>query len=334
MNSKSKNWCFTINNPADDWADLNLLKGYTYCIVGGEIGEDGTPHYQGFVQMENRKLGTQMKKLLPRAHLEPMRATSEEARDYCKKDGNYVECPGPQAFISVTRVGGGGASGGLAKAARYKSAIALAKKADFDAMEEEHPDMYWNSYHTMKRIAMDNPQVPQTLNKLQNEWIYGVPGVGKSYKARTENPGVYIKLHNKWWLGYKGEKVVLYDDLSKTDATWIGDFLKTWCDHYPFPAETKGDGMVIRPEKIIVTSNYSIEELFGHDESLCSAIKRRFKVTHLVKPFTHFEAFDLAKTTEQARRGEAESTAKCNRKQPEFSEDEITWEEDNIITID
>jgi len=78
--SKSKNWCFTINNPAEDWADLNLLKGYTYCVVGGEIGEDGTAHYQGFVQMETRKMFNQMKKLLPRAHLEAMRGNSIQAR--------------------------------------------------------------------------------------------------------------------------------------------------------------------------------------------------------------------------------------------------------------
>lgn len=132
---------------------------------------------------------------------------------------------------------------------------------------------------------MDNPSKVQDLPVLDNQWIWGQPGIGKSRKARQENPGCYIKLHNKWWLGYKGEDVVLYDDLGRTDATWIGEFLKQWADHYPFPAETKGDGMVIRPRRIIVTSNYSIQELFGHDESLCEAVTRRFKSVYLVVPF-------------------------------------------------
>jgi len=204
------------------------------------------------------------------------------------KDGMYIECPGPQGFIEVDSRGG--ACGGKAKAERYKRAIKLAKKGDFDKMEEEHPDMYWNSYHTMKRIAMDNPTVVKDLDRLDNQWIWGPPRVGKSRTARRENPGIYIKLHNKWWLGYKGEEAVLYDDLGKTDSNWIGEFLKQWADHYCFPAETKGDGMIIRPKRIIVTSNYSIEELFGHDEMLCEAIKSRFKVRHMVQPFANMVA--------------------------------------------
>lgn len=276
-NQMSKNWVFTINNPRKNWHDLDKIIGYKYMVVGEEVGEDGTPHYQGMVLMQVRKRLTSMKKLLPRAHLEVMQGSSEEARDYCMKDGLFHECG---EFVSVDRKGG--ACGGVAKAARYRSAITLAKSGDFEKMEEEHPDMYWNNYHTMKRIAMDNPKVPETLSKLDNEWIWGAPGVGKSRTARIENPGLYIKSHNKWWLGYKGEDVVLYDDLGKTDAVWAGEFLKQWADHYPFPAETKGDGSVIRPKRIVVTSNYTIEELWGHDESLSSAIRRRFKVRHLL----------------------------------------------------
>lgn len=34
--------------------------------------------------------------------------------------------------------------------------------------------------------------------------------------------------------------------------------------------------MRIRPERIVVTSNYSIDEIFGYDPTLCLAIRRRF----------------------------------------------------------
>lgn len=296
MDSQSKNWVFTLNNPTMDFTDLTLLKGYTYCVVAKEISSTGTPHYQGFVQMPSRQRLSGMKKLIPGAHWEPMMGSSEQARDYCFKDGDYIECG---KFISVLRLGG--AAGGNKKAERYRSAIKLAKSRSFTEMEEEHPDMYWNSYHTMKRIAMDHPAIPQELDQLDNQWIYGAPGVGKSRIARKENPGAYIKLHNKWWLGYKEEEVVIYDDLDRSEATWIGAFLKTWGDHYPFPAETKGDGMVIRPKRIIITSNYSIEELFGHDEDLSKAIQRRYKARHLVPhiaapvvaiPFPNTQSYD------------------------------------------
>ena len=132
---------------------------------------------------------------------------------------------------------------------------------------------------------MDNPKTPEMLDKLTNEWIWGKTGLGKSFTARKENPGFYIKSHNKWWLGYRGEDCIIIDDVSRTEATWLGEHLKQWADHYPFPSETKGDGKVIRPKKIVVTSNYSIDDLWGHDEDLCDSIKRRFKVRHIVNPF-------------------------------------------------
>lgn len=246
--------------------------------MGNEIGDNGTPHIQGFIVMKVRTTLQRMSRLLPRAHLEVMKGTPREAAEYCKKDGDYFE---DGDLDKIDHNGGG--SGGRAKAQRYRDCIKLAKAGDFNAIEEDHPDMYWNSYHTMKRIAMDNPIKCKALDKLDNEWIYGVPGIGKSRLARHENPEVYIKSHNKWWLGYKHEPVVLIDDLGKTDSNWIGEYLKQWADHYPFPAETKGDGSVLRPKRIIVTSNYSIEELFGHDNALCQAILRRFKVRHIIQ---------------------------------------------------
>lgn len=79
------------------------------------------------------------------------------------------------------------------------------------------------------------------------------------------------------------ETSVLIDDLSK-DHRFMGYFLKRWCDHYPFRAEYKGGSKTIRPRAIIVTSNYSIEDIFGDDQVLVGAIKRRFKVKHFLDP--------------------------------------------------
>lgn len=245
--------------------------------MANETGDNGTHHIQGFVVMKKRTELSRMKKLLPRAHLEVMRGTPAQAADYCKKDGDFFE-DGDLLDIDHS----GGASGGNAKRARYTECIQAAKKGDFDTIEQKHPDMYWNHYHNMKRIAMDNPRKVDDV-PMDNLWIWGPPGVGKSRKARFDNPGHYIKSHNKWWLGYKYEDVVIYDDLGKTDAPWVGEFLKLWCQEYPFPAETKGDGMVIRPKKIIVTSNYSIEELWFQDECMVEAIRRRFKVVHMTE---------------------------------------------------
>lgn len=277
---QSRCWCLTINNTWNHMA-LNNVKNWSYLVAGRETGDSGTMHLQAFIIFKTRTKFATVKKQCPRAHIERMMGTSEQAAEYCKKDGDFEEWGVFESLVG----GGAGASGGKAKAVNYAKIIASAETHDFAGIKESNPGVYFRHYHTIKRIAMDNPRPVQALDNLTHEWIYGKTGLGKSYNARLENPGLYIKSHNKWWLGYKDEKVVLIDDLSKTESVWFGEHLKQWCDHYPFPAETKGDGMVIRPEKIVVTSNYSIEELWGHDENLCQAISRRFKVRHIVDEF-------------------------------------------------
>jgi len=105
--------------------------------------------------------------------------------------------------------------------------------------------------------------------------------LGKSRKARSENEGFYLKMNNKWWESYNGEDTILIEDVGLTH-TWMGDFLKIWGDRYGFRAEIKMDSTVLRPKKIVVTSNYSPEMLWP-DKNIHEPILRRFKLIHLDK---------------------------------------------------
>lgn len=286
-NGRSRCWVFTING-THDFDTCNNVSNYTYMVVGKERApKTGKRHLQGFVIYNTRTKFTTLKRQIPTAHIERMMGSSKEASDYCKKDGDYFEVG---KFEDLAGYAGKNGSGGKQAKVNYTNIIKLAETHNFQEIKESDPGVYFRNYHTIKRIAMDNPLPVSNIDKLEHEWIWGATGLGKSSNARLENPGLYIKSHNKWWLGYKGEEVVLIDDLSKTEANWFGEHLKQWCDHYPFPAETKGDGMVIRPRKIIVTSNYSIEDCWGHDEHLCQSLLRRFKVRHIVDPFPQFKA--------------------------------------------
>lgn len=92
--SRSRNWCFTLNNYTDDDACLfhSLPSGCKYAVVGKEVGESGTPHLQGFLTFLNpqRLTGLRRSWFAGRAHWEPARHPIE-ASDYCKKEGDYQE---------------------------------------------------------------------------------------------------------------------------------------------------------------------------------------------------------------------------------------------------
>jgi len=114
------------------------------------------------------------------------------------------------------------------------------------------------------------------METLDNYWFVGKPGTGKSLGARARWPGLYNKPLNKWWTEYVGQETILLDDFGK-EHSCLGAHLKHWADHYPFTAESKGGGMVIRPRRVIVTSNYSVADIW-ECQSMREAIYRRFKL--------------------------------------------------------
>lgn len=126
-------------------------------------------------------------------------------------------------------------------------------------------------------------------------WFYGDPGTGKSYSARMYNNDVYLKSQNKWWDGYEGEKTVILDDFDKQGIP-LGHHLKIWTDRYACSGEIKGGTVNLCHERLIVTSNYSIDELWEGDSQMTAALNRRFRridFNTVQKEMSHEQYLDL-----------------------------------------
>lgn len=84
---RSSRWCFTINNPTEDDAPVHWLKktGVQFCIFQREVGESGTPHFQGYLVVPERKYLGFMKTLSPRAHWEVAKGDFRSQLVYCSK---------------------------------------------------------------------------------------------------------------------------------------------------------------------------------------------------------------------------------------------------------
>lgn len=263
--AKYKGYCFTINNPgAFDVIDLEQLRNHCsleYLVYGKEVGENGTPHLQGFVRFKSQVHFTAIKRLLTRAHIEAQKGSSQQAADYCKKDGDYTE----YGELPVKEN----------QKEKWARIIKYSENGEYEKIKDEYPNVYFLYY--AKIMSLRRP-VTTINNELTNEWWVGPTGTGKSSQLWRDFPDHFPKQLNKWWCGYNGEDTVALEEMNPDAGKYLAHYIKIWADRYPYSGEIKGGTLKkIRPTRIIILSNYSIEECFPNCNDQLP-IKRRFKV--------------------------------------------------------
>lgn len=141
--SKAKRWCYTINNPSEEPAVPE--EEFSYHVYGEEVGDSGTPHYQGFIIFVKPKRLNQVRNLISdRGHYEVTKGKNSQASDYCKKDGKYKEFGQYPVENHI--------KGGQANKERYERAFKQAKIGDIDSID---PDLIIKHYRTLKQIKTD-----------------------------------------------------------------------------------------------------------------------------------------------------------------------------------
>ena len=96
--SRSRKYQITQNNP-DNYgltADVinEIMKDlmWQYYCFEFEVGEkENTPHFHLYFVCENAVGFTRVKKLFPYAHIEACKGTSQDNRDYIRKEGRHSE---------------------------------------------------------------------------------------------------------------------------------------------------------------------------------------------------------------------------------------------------
>ena len=147
-------------------------------------------------------------------------------------------------------------------------------------IREEEPEAYLYKRQAINACFQSRSTSLKAITGLTPHlWVHGEPGAFKSVFAHTNWPEHYDKSPNdKWWCGYAHQDVVLLDDVG-LDARHMATDYKRWLDRTPFVAQPKGSSMVIRPGRVVVTSNYTPEEIFNATDA--AAVRRRLSVVRL-----------------------------------------------------
>jgi len=162
--SPAHDWCFTINNPRADRpgreGDLTRVKTwqFKYLVVQLEVGAEGTPHLQGFVQFETKQRLKALKKLHKRAHWEPRRGSAYQAAHYCKKPENGCDCQHCTEAADVARPQLIYESGTISAPAGEKlwSVVQIIKRRGLSAAIETYPTHYMGMQRGMVNRLLIN----------------------------------------------------------------------------------------------------------------------------------------------------------------------------------
>jgi len=269
--SKVRNFAFTCNNYTVEQEELVRGEKYKYLVYGYEVSPTtNTPHLQGTICYKSVRSLSAIRSKLVGFHVEPCRDVDASIK-YCKKVEGFYED-----------------GDWTAKADKTKTLLLKRKEQTQLVMNNNIVDLALQGdiaigqiplLHKAKMIMLMNvkPYVHDDFNRKRGQWYCGPSRTGKSRTARSNYPDAYIKSQNKWWCGYHGQKAVILDDM---DCNALGHLLKIWADSYACMGETKNGQVQLVYDTIVVTSNYTIEELFVAVPIMVQPLLERFHVTH------------------------------------------------------
>lgn len=255
---EGKFWCFTLNNFSED--DIEKIKSYknNYLIFGKEVGENGTPHLQGYIEFStNHKLDRLKKKIHDKAHWEKRRGTASEAAEYCKKDNDYYE----YGEISKPKQGS-------------RSDITEVRTLVQNGKGMKDIVLNVNSYQAIRyaETLLKYVEIKRTW-KPEVKWFWGPTGVGKTKKAMEEAVNPWVSGKNlKWWEGYDAHEDVVIDDF-RADFCTFHELLRI-LDRYEYRIEVKGSSRQFLAKRIWITSCYEPNKVYQTREDIAQLLRR------------------------------------------------------------
>ena len=236
----------------------------------------GRVHWQGYIHVNTPVgLATLQRELgLPGVHAEVRRGNHQEAREYCRKEESRV--PGSLPI----EIGDPPAQGSRTDLDHLKAVLRCegligAFEADFTSTVR-----FYRGFEKYLSLTGES----RTKDSSQEcYYYYGPPGTGKTRAVWESIPDPHriyacpTSSGKPWFDGYRPgyHTVILVDDYR---GQWPVPFFLQLLDRYPLLLPVKGAHIHMGRAKIYITSNESIETIYGDQPAVTiAAIRQRFQ---------------------------------------------------------
>jgi len=261
IETKSRRYIFTVNNyTKKDLKRFHVLaeslEKHRYICYGLEVAGTGTPHIQGYIELNEAQRFTflhnyfdfKRKDEVLKFHIQPAKGTAEQNKKYDGKEGDFYEFGEPQT------------QGARNDLKLIKEAVKASPKnlpTIIDEMANNQQQLRFAESLTKYYFAHRNPNTPPNVF-----WIYGQTGVGKTRLVYRCFPDVCSVSDYKWiGTGYAQNECILFDDFR--DGNLPFEQILKITDRYPYTLPVKGGHVELDSPYIIFTSPKDIETTFS-----------------------------------------------------------------------
>lgn len=291
--TQSRKWQLTINNPSLTHEEIKAKLGeltYLYWCLADEVGlETRTPHIHIFIMLKSPARFSRIKKLFPEAHIEQVRGTAQENKDYVAKSGKWANDPKADTAVE----GSFEESGELPyePGPGFRSDITelyelVAAGLDNASIMAVNPELA-RYVHTMDKIRQDilESENKEAWRDLDVTYIFGPTATGKS-RGVMEKHG-YAEVcrivdYKHPFEGYMAQSVICFDEFRSSLP--VGDMLE-YLDGYPVSLPARYANRQALYTTAYIISNIDLGQQFPKVQEQEPATWRAFlrRIHHVVE---------------------------------------------------
>lgn len=284
MNDKtqSRKWLLTFNNPEKYGFDhdhikaaMSAIKNLTYWCMCDEIGEEGTYHTHLFLFRKNTMRFGMIKKKFPSAHIDYCWGTTQENRDYIRKEGKYKGTDKEETNLHNTFEEYGECpqeEPGRRNDLEQLYTMIKDGLSNFDILEANPGYMLKLEKIENCRQVLRQEEFKNKFREIEVEYWFGKTGQGKTRTVmeRYGYENVYrVTDYKHPFDNYKGQDIIVFEEFRS--SLKIQDMLN-YLDGYPLDLPCRYNNKVACYTKVYILSNLSLTQQY-------TDIQRNFEET-------------------------------------------------------